>query len=105
MLYFRPGSAQLYAVLRLKGAEYADHGLIGVGIGEGLVLGAQGEGEADALLALGDIRALVDVKDFDALQVLAPAFLMHLASSPAVSASSQTTEMSRMTAGKRGSGV
>ena len=63
--------SQLDAVLLLQGGEDTGHGLVGVGVGEGLILGAQGEREADALFALGDVRALVDVEHLDALEVVA----------------------------------
>ena len=63
--------SQLNSELALERGEDALHRLVRVRVGQGLVVRPERQREADGLLPLGDIRALVHVEDLDGLEVAA----------------------------------
>ena len=59
------------AEITLKRLQNSLHGLLGVLVGESLIVGSERQREGDGLHAVGNVRAGVDIKQCTALKILA----------------------------------
>ena len=84
---------------RAQSVENGLHGLLGMVVGEGPIVGSECQREGNGLLAVGNVRACVDIKQRAALEILPPALLMQSMSFATGIDLSQTTAISRVTAG------